>query len=56
MDLKKFHRIWCKSLGNKITTNDIEADIACWLRTFVLLIYLITNIFIIAGVIVHFND
>jgi hypothetical protein len=51
-----FWRIWCKSLGNKVSDCDKEADIACWLRTLILLIYLITNFFIIAGVIVHFND
>lgn len=46
-------RLWAKALGEKASNDDREADIIASIRTAILLIYLITNIFIIAGVIRH---
>ncbi len=52
--MKNFWRVWCKSLGNKVSDNDREADVACILRTIYWFSMVITSIFIIAGVIRHF--
>lgn len=49
-------RIWCKALGEKQGKNNNEADKIAIIRTLIFITYLITNCFIIAGVIKHFND
>jgi len=49
-------RLWCKALGEKAGKNDREADHIAHIRTFIFFTYLITNIFICAGVIRHWND
>jgi hypothetical protein len=49
--MKKFWRLWAKSLGEKAGTDDCEADKIALIRTIIVLCYLITNTFIVAGVI-----
>lgn len=49
-------RLWCKALGQKASNDDTEADNIAYLRTLIFLTYLITNIFIVAGVVRHWND
>lgn len=49
-------RLWCKALGQKASKDDTEADNIAYLRTLIFLTYLITNIFIVAGVVRHWND
>lgn len=49
-------RLWCKAMGEKATTCDKESDIVALIRTGVLAAYLLTNAFIVAGVIKHWND
>lgn len=49
-------RIWCKALGEKTGKNNKEADKIAIIRTIIFATYLITNLFIIAGVIRHWND
>ncbi len=49
----KVWRIWAKALGEKTGATDSEADKVALVRTFIVLTYIITNIFIIAGVIRH---
>jgi hypothetical protein len=49
-------RLWCKALGEKASKNDREADNIAYIRTFIFITYLITNCFIVAGVIRHWND
>lgn len=49
----KFWRIWAKALGEKSGSSDTEADRIAIMRTIIVLCYLITNCFIIAGVIRH---
>ena len=51
----KIWRLWAKSLGQKASDNDSEADIVARIRTLILLTYVITNCFIVAGVIRHWN-
>jgi hypothetical protein len=46
-------RLWAKSLGEKAGSSKNEADIIALIRTAILFIYIITNLFIIAGVIRH---
>jgi hypothetical protein len=49
-------RWWAKALGQKASNKDCEADKIAIIRTIIFTTYLITNIFIIAGVIRHWND
>jgi hypothetical protein len=49
-------RLWAKALGEKTGRNEKEADIIAFIRTVVLFSYMTTNIFIVAGVIRHWND
>ena len=49
-------RWWSKALGEKASKCDRESDKISIIRTFIFLTYLITNTFIIAGVVKHWND
>lgn len=49
-------KIWAKALGEKASHEKIEADSVAFIRTMIFLSYLTTNIFIIAGVVRHWND
>jgi hypothetical protein len=49
-------RIIAKSLGEKSGKNNREADRIALIRLFMFLSILITNCFIVAGVIRHWND
>jgi hypothetical protein len=51
--LKYYWTIWAKALGKKAHENDHYADRIAVVRTVIVLVYLITNFFIIAGVIRH---
>lgn len=53
--MRQFWRIWAKALGEKAGATKQEADQVALIRTVILLSYLITNAFIIAGVIRHWN-
>jgi hypothetical protein len=46
-------KLWAKALGEKPSNVNSEADKIAILRTIILLCYLITNAFIVAGVIRH---
>ena len=48
-------RVWCKALGQKEGRTNHEADRIALVRTLILATYLITNCFIVAGVIRHWN-
>jgi hypothetical protein len=49
-------RWWAKALGEKASKCDKESDRVAIIRTFIFVTYLITNAFIVAGVIRHWND
>lgn len=49
-------RWWAKALGEKASKNDRESDHIAGIRTVIFCTYLITNAFIVAGVIRHWND
>lgn len=44
-------RLWAKALGEKATIDNIEADRIAMIRTSLVVINVITNLFIISGVI-----
>lgn len=46
-------RLWAKALGEKSGVDDKEADKIALIRTAIVLCYIITNFFIVAGVIRH---
>jgi len=46
-------RLWAKALGEKASSSDQEADRIAWIRTAIIACYVITNMFIVAGVIRH---
>ena len=48
-------RIWAKALGEKYGRTDREADTIAGIRTLIFISYLVTNLFIISGVIRHWN-
>jgi hypothetical protein len=56
MKNKNIWRWWAKALGEKASKCDKESDTVAIIRTFIFVTYLITNCFIIAGVIRHWND
>lgn len=49
----KLWRVWAKALGEKSGATDAESDRIAIIRTLIVLCYIITNIFIVAGVIRH---
>ena len=53
---KNAWRWWAKALGEKASKCDKESDNIAIIRTIIFASYLITNCFIIAGVIRHWDD
>jgi hypothetical protein len=51
--MRKAWRLWAKAIGEKSGVNVKEADRIAIIRTAIVLCYIITNFFIIAGVIHH---
>lgn len=56
MKQKTIWRLWAKAIGEKASKCDKESDSIALIRTFIFVTYLITNLFIIAGVVRHWND
>jgi hypothetical protein len=50
---KDIWRLWAKALGEKSGATNQEADRVALIRTLIVLTYIVTNLFIIAGVIRH---
>ena len=48
-------RLWAKALGQKEGITDSEADVVAAIRTTVVALYIVTNLFIIAGIMRHWN-
>jgi hypothetical protein len=53
INYKSAWRIWAKALGEKAGNTDGESDRIALIRTLILLSYIATNLFIVAGVIRH---
>ena len=56
MKPKNAWKWWAKAIGEKASKCDKESDKIAVIRTVIFLSYLITNGFIIAGVVRHWND
>lgn len=54
--MKKLWHLWALALGEKAHKKDDVADRVAIVRTIIFTTYLITNVFIVAGVIRHWND
>ena len=48
-------RLWAKALGQKEGVTDREADVIAAIRTAIVALYIVTNLFIIAGILRHWN-
>lgn len=55
MKKKTLWRLWAKAIGEKASKCDKESDRIAIIRTVIFATYLITNLFIVAGVIRHWN-
>jgi hypothetical protein len=51
--MRKLWRLWAKALGEKAGNTDEEANRIALIRTLIIFCYVVTNLFIIAGVIRH---
>jgi hypothetical protein len=51
--MRKYWRLWAKALGEKSGATTQEADRIALIRSAIVLTYIITNCFIVAGVIRH---
>ena len=49
-------RLWCKALGEKASDKNYEADHIAIIRTIIFTTYFMTNAFIVAGVVRHWDD
>ena len=49
-------RLWAKALGQKASKHNKEADSIAIIRSLIFITYFVTNVFIVAGVIRHWND
>lgn len=54
--IKRIWRLWAKALGEKTGDTDKEADRIACIRTAIVLSYIVTNCFIVAGVVRHWNQ
>ena len=53
---KTVWRWWAKALGEKPSKCDRESDTIAWIRTFIFVSYLVTNVAIVANAVRHWND
>lgn len=51
--MNKIWKIWCKTMGDKISEDKTQSDIAAIIRTFWWFVHIITCFFIISGVVRH---
>ena len=54
--MKKLWHLWALALGEKAHKKDGVADRVAIVRTIIFVTYFITNAFIVAGVVRHWND
>lgn len=55
MKMKKYWRLWCLALGEKASDCNKESDVVAIIRTLIFISYLLTNVFIVSGVIRHWD-
>ena len=56
MQRRKLWHLWAKALGEKTGRTTSEADQVAAIRSIIFLTYFLTNCFIVAGVIRHWNN
>ena len=56
MKQRKLWHLWAKALGEKTGRTASEADRVALIRSAIFLSYFLTNCFIVAGVIRHWNN
>ena len=56
MRSRSFWHLWAKALGEKTGRTKSEADQVALIRSVIFLSYFLTNCFIVAGVIRHWNN
>jgi hypothetical protein len=54
--LKKFWKLWALALGEKASHQSKDADLVAGIRTIVFITYFTTNLFIISGVVRHWDS
>jgi len=54
--LRNLWRLWAKALGEKTGGTDREADLIACIRSAIVLISVVTNLFIVAGILRHWNQ
>ena len=54
--MRRYWKVWCKTMGGRISDDDFESDIAAIIRTFFWILNVITCGFIIANCIRHWGD
>lgn len=54
-NMNTFKRVWFKALGERASSCDKESDKVAWVRTVLVLQAFVTNFFIIANAIRHWN-
>lgn len=54
--MRRIWRLWAKALGEKASENNLEADIVALIRTFIVIVAVVCNLYIIAGIERHWND
>ncbi len=54
--MKQLWHLWALALGQKAHKKDDVADRVAIVRTIIFVTYFVTNMFIVAGVIRHWND
>jgi hypothetical protein len=54
--MKHLWHLWALALGQKAHKKDDVADRVALVRTVIFVTYFVTNMFIVAGVIRHWND
>ena len=54
--MAKLWKLWALALGEKASHQDKDADLVAGIRTIVFITYFTTNLFIISGVVRHWNS
>jgi len=54
--MAKLWKLWALALGEKASNHDRDADLVAGIRTIVFITYFVTNLFIISGVVRHWNS
>ncbi len=54
--MRRLWRVWALALGRKEGKDNTDADRIAFIRTVIVLQAIVTNCFIISGVIRHWND